>query len=377
MLVIWFGVFACVGVAISSLPAEVSLRGALALGQAAGRLDAFHTEPSLRAPYTIWEGLIAGTFLALGYFGCDQSQVQRYLASRNLTHSRLSLLFNAALKIPMQFLILLTGVLIFAFYHFHPIPLLWNPVERAKLSQSLAPAERASLEASFDSAQQARRRAAEAFLAASSSARPEAAERYRQAEAALAESRRAIVKRVEAASGKTYTDTNYIFLSYVLGYLPAGLKGLVIAVIFAAAMSTLSGELNALASASMIDLYRRFLGPSDHELALSRLFTAFWGVFASLIALRVGQLGSAIEVVNKFGSYFYGSILGVFGLAVLTRRATAPAAFVGLIVGMSTIAMLDLGATWTHRVPIHFLWYNVIGAVVVFGVGLALSRRRA
>ncbi len=170
--------------------------------------------------------------------------------------------------------------------------------------------------------------------------------------------------------GKKYNDTNYIFPSYILAHLPSGLAGLVIAVIFAAAMSTLSGEFNSLATASMVDFYKRFVRPDGgdaHDLLMSRVFTAFWGVFACLIALQAGRLGSAIEVVNRFGSYFYGSILGVFALATLTPRAGAAGAFYGLMAGMVAVAAV---ANFT---PIHFLWYNVVGAVVVFVVGLLIT----
>ena len=167
-----------------------------------------------------------------------------------------------------------------------------------------------------------------------------------------------------------YRDTNYIFPTYIVTQLPRGLVGLVIAVIFAAAMSALSGELSALATASMVDFYRRFVGTSGgdaQELFVSRVLTGLWGGFACLVALEAGRLGSAIEVVNRFGSYFYGSILGVFGLAVLTRSATARGAFYGLIVGVTTVVAV------AALTPVHFLWYNVIGAVTVFAVGLAIT----
>jgi Na+/proline symporter len=178
---------------------------------------------------------------------------------------------------------------------------------------------------------------------------------------------------VEAIDHTRYNDTNYIFPTYILTYLPRGLAGLVIAVIFAAAMSTLSGEFNSLATATMVDFYKRFVrvgGTDAHDLFVSRVLTAFWGAFACLIALQAGRLGSAIEVVNRFGSYFYGSILGVFGLAVLTRRASATGAFWGLLAGMVTVWLV---ATYTS---VHFLWYNVVGAVTVFVVGMLLTSLR-
>jgi Na+/proline symporter len=369
MAIIWFGIFLCFGVAIAQIPDSISFRDALALAQVTGRLRVMDTSPSLTTPYTLWSGVIAGTFLMLSYFGCDQSQVQRYLSGSSLTQSRLSLLFNAFLKVPMQFLILLTGVLVFVFYHFHQPPLLWNRVELAKLERLAPPGELVAIKARFETAHAARRVAAERY-AATRDAGDGAL--YLSAVAAVDAARAQATHLVEATEHTRYNDTNYIFPSYILANLPRGLAGLVIAVIFAAAMSTLSGEFNSLATATMIDFYKRFVrtsGSDAHDLLVSRLLTAFWGGFACLIALQAGRLGSAIEVVNRFGSYFYGSILGVFGLAVLTPRASATGAFWGLLAGMATVWLV---ATYTS---VHFLWYNVVGALTVFAVGMILSLR--
>jgi SSS family transporter len=367
MAIIWIGIFLCFGVAVAQLPAGFGLRGALALAQASGRLRVMDTSTSLSTPYTLWSGLIGGLFLMLSYFGCDQSQVQRYLSGSSLTQSRLSLLFNAFLKVPMQFLILLTGVLVFVFYHFHPAPLLWNPVELRKVERQ-APAELDAIQKRYAAAQAAREATAEAWVR-SRDAGAQAA--YQVAVAELGAARGDAVRIVERINGGArYNDTNYIFPSYILAHLPHGLAGLVIAVIFAAAMSTLSGEFNSLATATMVDFYKRFVsssGGDERELLIARVLTAFWGGFACLIALRAGQLGSAIEVVNRFGSYFYGSILGVFLLAVLTPRASARGAFYGLMIGMAAVFAVS------RYTAIHFLWYNVVGAVMVFAAGLAIT----
>jgi SSS family solute:Na+ symporter len=363
MAIIWFGIFLCFGMAIAQLPAGFRLRDALALAQATGRLHVMDPSPSLTRPYTLWSGLIGGLFLMLSYFGCDQSQVQRYLSGSSLTQSRLSLLFNAFLKVPMQFLILLTGALVFVFYHFHSVPLLWNPVALARLER-VAGAELPPLRARFEAAHAARQLAAEAF------ARDRQAEAYVAAGRELDAARRDVVRLYEAKTGESYSDTNYIFPTYILTHLPRGLAGLVIAVIFAAAMSTLSGEFNSLATASMVDFYKRFVRPAGgdaHELLVSRVLTALWGGFACLIALQAGRLGSAIEVVNRFGSYFYGSILGVFALAVLTPKASARGAFWGLLVGMASVYLV------ASLTPVHFLWYNVVGTMAVVASGLAIT----
>jgi SSS family transporter len=369
MGIIWIGIFVCFGVAVSQLPPEIRMSDALALGQATGRLRTVDTSADLTT-YTLWSGLIGGLFLMLSYFGCDQSQVQRYLSGSSLGQSRLSLLFNAFLKVPMQFLILLTGVLVFVFYHFKPAPMIWNPVELARLERK-APAEAAALEAAHDAAM-ASRQAAAANLARVRQAGEDAAratEAYLGAQREVDTVRRQALDRLGALEGRRVNDTNYIFPSYILRELPGGLAGLVIAVIFAAAMSTLSGEFNSLATASMVDFVKRFgLIRSDrHDLLVSRALTGAWGLFACFIALRAGQLGSAIEVVNRFGSYFYGSILGVFGLAVLTPRAGARGAFYGLFAGMAAVALV------ARTTSVHFLWYNVVGALVVFVVGMAIT----
>jgi len=368
MGLIWFGIFLCLGMAWSQLPAGLGLRGALTVAQAAGRLDIVNPSPSLTTPYTLWGGLIGGFFLMLSYFGCDQSQVQRYLASRSLTESRLSLLFNAFLKVPMQFLILLTGVLVFVFYHFEQPPLLWNRVELAKLEAQAPRAELEAVKTRFGQAHAAREQAAVAYVRSRMPADRTAYLAAGQELEAVRKDAQALIETVNG--GKRYNDTNYIFLTYVLGHLPRGLVGLVVAVIFAAAMSTLSGEFNSLATATMIDFVKRFApatGSDARDLLLSRLLTGVWGGFACLVALQAGRLGSAIEVVNRFGSYFYGSILGVFALAILTPRASSRGAFWGLLAGMAVVGLVS------QLTAIHFLWYNVVGAGTVFLAGLSVT----
>jgi SSS family transporter len=379
MALVWFGVFTCVFVAISQLPAAVSLRDALALAQAAGRLEMMDTSLDLARPYTLWSGLVGGMFLAMAYFGCDQSQVQRYLSGRSLAESRMSLLFTGLLKVPMQFLILLTGVLVFVFFHFHETPLLFNRAELARLEQKAKPAELELVRASDRVAHAERERAALGFARARREggdvglARDGYLAAQRRVEAAEAETRRF----ASTVAGKPVNDVNYIFPSYVVSRLRGGIAGLILAVIFAAAMSALAGELNSLATATMVDFYARFVrgdGGPAHDLRVSRLATGFWGIFAAFVALHAGELGSAIEVVNRFGSWFYGSILGVFGLAVLTPRASARGAFYGAFAGMAAVALV----AWLT--PLAFLWYNVVSAVTVFVTGLvitALERKTA
>ncbi len=371
MGIIWFGIFLCFFIAIWNLPDTFSFRDALGLAQANGRLNVMNFDTSLETPYTVWGGLIGGLFLMLSYFGCDQSQVQRYLSGSSLKESRLSLLFNAFLKVPMQFLILLTGALVFVFFHFEKPPALFNPVAEKRL-RAAAPPELGPAEERYTAAFEARKAAAHTFADQRRAGQEGDAAALVATQAEFNAARTGVVDVYKKATGdKGYGDNNYIFLTYILNELPTGAVGLVIAVIFAAAMSTLSGEFNSLATASMIDFVRRFRAPGSgsdaSDLMLSRAFTAFWGGFAVLIAMQAGRLGSAIEVVNRFGSYFYGSILGVFMLAIFTKRANGTGASLGLFAGMAVVAVV---ATTTK---IHFLWWNVIGAVAVFVIGYLIS----
>jgi len=272
----------------------------------------------------------------------------------------------------MQFLILLTGVLVFVFFHFHETPLLWNRAELARLEAKADPAVLAPARAEVEAAQLARRAAAEAFTRSRREGgdAPAARETYVRAQGRLEAAEESVRRLAGEVTGAPVSDVNHIFPTYVVSQLRGGLAGLVVAVIFAAAMSTLAGEFNSLATATMVDFYKRFVRPDGgaaHDLVVSRAFTAGWGLFAAAVALEAGRLGSAIEVVNRFGSYFYGSILGVFGLAVLTPRATARGAFYGLFAGMAAVFAVS------RLTSVAFLWYNVVGAVTVFVVGLAIT----
>lgn len=319
--------------------------------------------------YTIWSGLIGGLFLALAYFGTDQSQVQRYLTARSLKESRLSLIFNAFLKVPMQFAILSIGVLLFVFYHFERPPLVFNAAEVRLVAESGRAAEYDALDDAFGTAHEERREATLALLDARERDQDVSVfqERIANHDETLADLRSDAKALVSEVRGASSNDVNYVFPSYVIEYFPAGLVGLIIAVIFAAAMSSLDSELTALSSATVVDFYKRWFRPEAseaHTMLVSRLSTFLWGLFAFGVALYAGQLGSLIEAVNRVGSFFYGSLLGVFLLAFLVRRATGTGAFYGLIAGMVSVAIVSF------TTDIAWLWYNVIGTVVVLVVGV-------
>ncbi len=371
-----FVLLAAVAVLLLGLPGNVSVGDALSIAGGTNRLDALDFRFTLTETYTFWSGMLGGLFLMLGYFGCDQSQVQRYLTAKSVDEGRSSLMMSAYWKIPLQLLVLMVGVLTFVFFLFNQPPMLFNPVHEQAVRASGRAAEYASLERQFQTTFEARMGAAADLAAARrlSDARAErrAAELFRERDAAVSRIRREASVLVRQATGdSSYNDVNYVFPTFIVTAMPIGLVGLWIAAIITAATDSIAAELNSLATSSVIDVYRRLYrpdAPDEHYLGVSKAATAFWGVFATVVAVYASTLGSLIEVVNRFGSFFYGSILGVFMLAILTRRATGTGAFVGLIAGMASVAAVAWG-----RPEISFLWHNVIGAFVVFAVGMMTS----
>ena len=365
MVLIVVALVAVVVVLLVKMP--VSPGEALHIAGATGRLKVFDFSFDLGETYTFWSGLIGGTFLMLSYFGTDQSQVQRYLAAKSVNAARTSLLMSAYWKIPLQALVLLVGVMVFVYYQFRPAPLLYNPAHESAVAE-VRGAEYADLRDRYGEALELRegaaRRAAEGAPL----------DEFLSREAAVQDIRAEALAMAEEVTGEPSRDVNYIIPRFVLGELPVGLAGLFIAAVIAAAMSSISSELNSLSTASVIDFYRRRFRPEasdEHYLTVSKVTTAFWGVFACTVAVYAVSLGSLIEVVNRFGSFFYGSILGVFLLAMVPR-ARGAGSFFGLIAGMGAVAAVTFGAP-----GVSFLWHNVIGAAVVLGVGLVLRGRES
>ena len=374
MVVIIGGVLAAVAVLILGLPDGVGLGDALHVAGAAGRLTAIDFSLDLDETYTFWSGLLGGLFLMLGYFGCDQSQVQRHLTADSVDAARRSLLMSAFWKIPLQALILLTGVLVFIFYLFNEPPMLFNAAHEGEIRAGNRAGEYAGLERAFSEAFSERRDAANRMVTARQggdhTAIVQTTAAFTASQQRLADVRTRAARLVQEVGDDEYSDVNYVFPTFITTFLPIGLVGLLIAAIFAAAMSSAAAELAALSTATVIDFYRRHLKPeaSDrHYLFVSKLATAFWGIFATVFALYAANLGSLIEVVNQVGSYFYGSLLGVFVLAVGVRRATADGAFWGLFAGMASVALVE------STTSISFLWNNVVGTVAVVVVGMAIS----
>ena len=365
MVLIVLAVSAVVAVLLVQMP--VSPGEALRIAGATGRLQVFDFSLTATETYTFWSGLLGGAFLMLSYFGTDQSQVQRYLAADSVNAARKSLLVSAYWKVPLQALVLLIGVLVFVYYQFQAPPLLFNPAHEAAVQVERGD-DYDALRQRFGDALVLREDAARRTADAPDQAQAQAAmEDFLAREASVQEVRQEALALAEEVTGQDSNDVNYIVPRFVLGELPVGLSGLFVAAVIAAAMSSISSELNSLSTASVVDVYRRWLrprAPDDHYLAVSKAATLFWGLFACVVALYAVSLGSLIEVVNKFGSYFYPLILGVFLLALIPR-ARGRGALVGMFVGAAVV--------WTTAwlaPQVSFLWYNVIGSGVVVLVGL-------
>src|ERR1051326_2337609 len=328
-----------------------------------GRLNAIDFSFDLTTPYNFWSGLFGGLLVALSYFGTDQSQVQRYLTGASETESKLGLLMNGMIKVPMQFFILFVGAIVFVFYQFIAPPLFFNNVERAKVSGS---AEYAQLEARHQRTFEAKRtevhRLVEAMRARDANATAQATARVPELQKEDGATRAAAVSLIRKADkAADPSDTNYIFLTFVVSTLPAGLVGLLLAAIFCAAMSATSSGLNSLASTTVVDVVKRLMwrNLTDHQyVKVSKLLTVFWGLFAIGFAEFASRLGSLIEAVNILGSLFYGTVLGIFLLAFYTKRIGGTAVCLGAIVGEAAVAWCAIST------KVAWLWWNVVGLVV-------------
>lgn len=370
MLIMSVGLVAALAAAVALLPTDVSFGDAVAVAGAASRLNpvVWKFDPSDR--YNVWSGLIGGMFLMLSYFGCDQSQVQRYLTGKSISQSRISLLFNALAKVPMQFFILFIGAMVFVFFTFEKPPVLFNKVAMARIENTQPFVQ---IQSEYDRAFDERKAAAQDIVNARRAQSPRAetrgVQRFKAAQKDLDGARKEAAQLAADGNG-AINDTNYIFLTFVTRYLPAGLVGLLLAAIFGAAMSVSSAEINSLATVSVIDVYKRHFkadAGDHHYLRASQWATAFWGVYAVTTAQFAKNLGSLVEAVNLLGSFFYGGLLGVFALAFFFPRVKGTAAFLGVIGGEIAIF-----ATWKFT-TVAFLWYNVIGCAGVVALGLLFS----
>jgi len=373
--VIFAGMVAAFFVLLSKLPPGLTFSDALSVAGGFHKLGAvdFSLNPDRR--YTIWSGVLGGMFLAMSYFGTDQSQVQRYLGGASLRESRLGLMFNAVFKIPMQAFILLLGVLIFVFYQFERPPVFFNRAAWDYQAAHGSGAPLRALDAAFQAAHADERRGLEEWIGARRSgdvagearAHAAAAEAQGRGQAARDRTRDILAKAGPRGSSN---DADYVFISFILGYLPHGLIGLLVTAFFAAALSSKSGELNALGSTTTVDIYRHLVrreASDAHYVTMSKWFTALWGLVAIGFALFANLSENLIQAVNILGSIFYGVVLGIFLVAFFLKRIGGTAVF------WSALASQALVFALYSTLSISYLWYNVIGCVACMGLSLVLQ----
>jgi solute:Na+ symporter, SSS family len=372
MAVILCGMVAAFIVLVVKMPASVSVPDMLHLAGSFGKLETVDFSFDLTERYTLWSGLLSGLFLSLSYFGTDQSQVQRYLAGTSVRDSRLGLMFNAVLKIPMQFSILLLGALVFVFFQFERPPLFFNQTEwRLQLDGPAGPALQ-GLEADFATIHTEKQARIATWLDARHRGDPAAAEAARAEMLAMHQQSEAVREQMRAtltaANPRAKTkDTDYVFITFVLDHLPHGLIGLFLAVVFAAAFSSTASELNALGSTTSVDFYKHLVRPEasdSHHVAASRWFTAMWGGIAVGFAFFLKLAENLIEAINIVGSLFYGVLLGLFLVAFFFKRVGGTAIFAA---ALATQICVFIGY---FTLPIGYLWYNIIGCVVCVTLSL-------
>jgi len=375
MAVIMSGMILAGLLAYRMLPEAVSFTDTVTLAGELGKLNLvnFKFDPNDR--YNIWSGLIAGTFLFLSYFGTDQSQVGRYLAGQSVAESRLGLIFNGLLKIPMQFVILFIGILVFVFYLFHQPPAFHNQAMKARAMQTDRADSIRLWEQQFATVDAQKRLSVDELVEAIHAGDEAAIDRSSKAVLKLQDEEKSIRQGITGTIGRALPDgkakdTDYIFLNFVLTHLPHGVIGLLLAVMFSAAMSSMAGELNALASTTTVDIYKRSVrrdGEAKHYLQASRVFTILWALLATVFAMLANFSENLIQFVNIVGSLFYGTLLGIFLTAFYIKRVGGTAVFWAAIVAECVIFYCYL---WTK---IAFLHYNLIGCAVVIVMGLLLQ----
>ncbi len=380
MGIIFAGLFMAAFMVVHLLPSNIGFSDALHIAGKMGKLNTIDTKFDLNNRYNIWSGIIGGFFLQLSYFGTDQSQVGRYLAGKSITESRLGLILNGLIKIPMQFLILLIGTLVFSFYQFHPAPVFFNKTEVDRIENSPYKEDYHQLETKYKEANTLKKQRVndlvEALHTDDQQALQSARTQLQEADQQAKTIRKEVTDLMTLNNPKADTnDSNYIFLSFITRYLPKGLIGLLIAIIFLAAMGSTASGLNSLASTTIIDFYKRIYkkdGSPALYLSASRWATIGWGIFCIVVALYASRLGNLIEAVNILGSLFYGTILGIFLVAFYMKQVKGRAVFYAALIAEVLIILI-----WLANL-MAFLWLNVIGCLLVMVIaGLIQGSSRA
>jgi len=376
MIIIMFGMVSAFFILLKLLPQDISIIDAAYVAGKMGKLNIIDLNFDLSNRYNLWSGLLGGFFLQLSYFGTDQSQVQRYLTGKSISHSRMGLIFNGLIKIPMQFFILTIGILVFVFYQFQTPPLFFNSVEVKNIQKTEYADEYEQLNTKHLELSSQKQNDIRDLLGAINSNNDNTVEIAEQklntTKENLSTTRQEAISLLQANNpDMDESDTDYIFLTFVVNFLPVGLVGLLIAAIIAASMSSTSGELNALASTTVVDIYKRVLkkdGSDRHYLLASKSATILWGIYAILLAEFASRLGSLIEAVNILGSLFYGTILGIFLVAFYIKSIKGTATFIAAFIAELIVIMCFVFT------DISFLWYTVVGCfgVILFSILITL-----
>ena len=375
MAVIFAGMFTAFFLIVSYLPENISFSNALQIAGANGKMDILDFSFDLSNRYTFWSGIIGGTFLALSYFGTDQSQVQRYLTGKSVKEMQLGLIFNGLLKVPMQFFILLTGVMVFVFYQFNQAPLNFNPAAQEAVLNSEYSGEYRDLMESNEALQVEKHSTAirygESLEIPSSFENLQYRKKMKELDAAEIGNRERARELILASNDAMETnDKDYVFIHFILNNLPRGLIGLLLAVILSAAMSSTASELNALGSTTTIDLYKRNVREEkseEHYVKASKLFTLGWGIIAIIFASFANLFDNLIQLVNIIGSIFYGNVLGIFLLAFFIKYVQSNAVFVAALITQAIIILL-----WFFDI-MPFLWLNLVGCALVMLIAFLLQ----
>ncbi len=378
MAIIFGGMFTAFFLIIQYLPEGITFSKALDIAGANGKMKVLDFSFDLSNKYTVWTGIIGGTFLMLSYFGTDQSQVQRYLSGKSVKESQLGLLFNGLLKVPMQFFILLVGVMVFVFYQFNASPLHFNPQAKTAIQQTAEAQEYTALEQQLANIQAQKNSAITDYLQHNT---PASKEKIQQLATQDKDTRDAAKKLLEKATPDVKSnDKDFVFIHFILHNLPRGLIGLLLAVILSAAMSSTASELNALASTTTIDLYKRNRSQQSekHYVTVSKVFTLIWGIIAILIACFANLFDNLIQLVNIIGSIFYGNVLGIFLIAFFLKFVQSNATFIAAIGTQVIIILIFYFAIYLPEQAgapplIGYLWLNAIGCGIVMFLAVLLQ----
>ncbi len=376
MVVIFTGMIIAFVLIINQLPNDITFSKALKIAGASGKMDVLDFSFDLNNRYTVWSGLIGGTFLMLSYFGTDQSQVQRYLSGKSVKEMQLGLLFNGLLKVPMQFFILLVGVMVFVFYQFNESPINFNPTATEVVLNSEYSQDYQTLQKQQNQLFAEKQQAIFNYVKTENNVTAKTISEYNtKSDALRSEAQKLIEKAGESKNLKVESnDKDYVFIHFILNNLPKGLIGLLLAVILSAAMSSTASELNALASTTTIDLYKQRVGEKseDDMVKASKGFTLLWGILAIGVACVANLTENLIQLVNIIGSIFYGNVLGIFLLAFFFKSIKANAVFIAaLITQVLVIGLFFLNQFEIINLP--FLWLNFVGCLIVMVIAFVIQ----